>query len=118
METIIVLLAALTGLLVVFQRWPSVVTLFALGVVAFATVPAFTSRVIATGGGTTLASSAAVAAFNLGNATGAYLAGLAATASGYAATSWVGAAMAAGGLGVAVLSAALPNREKAPALAS
>jgi DHA1 family inner membrane transport protein len=111
MGTIIVLLAALTGLLLVFQKWPSVGTLFALGVVAFATVPAFTSRVIATGGGTTLASSAAVAAFNLGNATGAYAAGVAATADGYAATSWVGAAMAAGGLGLAVLSAALPNRQ-------
>ncbi|GAA3431282.1 MFS transporter [Kutzneria kofuensis] len=99
MGTIIVLLLALTALLLVFAALPSVVTLFALGVVAFATVPAFTSRVIATGGGTTQASSAAVAAFNLGNASGAYLAGLAVTADGYTATSWVGAAMAVGGLG-------------------
>jgi len=111
MTTIIVLLTALTVLLLVFAAWPSAVTLFALGVVAFATVPAFTSRVFVTGGGTTLASSAAVAAFNLGNASGAYLAGLAATADGYRVTSWVGAAMALGGLGVAVVSAALPNRQ-------
>ena len=89
METIIVLLAALTGLLLAFQAWPSVGTLFALGVVAFA----------------------AVAAFNLGNATGAYLAGLAVTTQGYAATSWVGAGMATAGLGIAVWSAALTNRE-------
>lgn len=111
MGTIIVLLTALVALLLIFAALPSVITLFALGVVAFATVPAFTSRVITTGGGTTLASSAAVAAFNLGNATGAYLAGLAVT-DGYTATSWVGAAMALGGLGVAVLSAALPNRQR------
>ena len=112
MTTIIVLLTALTVLLLVFAAWPSAVTLFALGVVAFATVPAFTSRVFVTGGGTTLASSAAVAAFNLGNASGAYLAGLAATADdGYRVTSWVGAAMALSGLGVAVVSAALPNRQ-------
>lgn len=113
MGTIIVLLLALVALLLVFAALPSVVTLFALGVVAFATVPAFTSRVIVTGGGTTLASSAAVAAFNLGNASGAYLAGLTVTAgSGYRATSWVGAAMAAGGLAVAVLSAALAHRQR------
>ncbi|QUQ62300.1 MFS transporter arabinose efflux permease [Kutzneria sp. CA-103260] len=112
MGTIITLLTILAALLLVFAEFPSVITLFLLGVVAFATVPAFTSRVIATGGGTTLASSAAVAAFNLGNASGAYLAGLAATADGYVATSWVGAAMAAGGLGVAVLSAALAHRQR------
>jgi DHA1 family inner membrane transport protein len=113
MGTIIVLLAVLVGLLLVFAALPSTVTLFALGVVAFATVPAFTSRVIVTGGGTTLAASAAVAAFNLGNASGAYLAGLAVTAGyGYEATSWVGAAMAVGGLGVAALSAALANRQR------
>ena len=113
MGTIIVLLTALVALLLAFAALPSVVTLFALGLVAFALVPAFTSRVFVTGGGATLASSAAVAAFNLGNATGAYLAGVAVTAGhGYAATSWVGAAMAAGGLGVAVLSAAVSNRQR------
>jgi DHA1 family inner membrane transport protein len=112
MGTIITLLSTLVALLLVFAEFPSVATLFLLGVVAFATVPAFTSRVIVTGGGTTLASSAAVAAFNLGNASGAYFAGLAATADGYVATSWVGAAMAAAGLGVAVLSAALAHRQR------
>ncbi len=112
MGTIITLLSTLVALLLVFAEFPSVATLFLLGVVAFATVPAFTSRVIVTGGGTTLASSAAVAAFNLGNASGAYFAGLAATANGYVATSWVGAAMAAAGLGVAVLSAALAHRQR------
>ena len=112
MSTIITLLAVLVALLLVFAEFTSVVTLFLLGVVAFATVPAFTSRVFVTGGGTTLASSAAVAAFNLGNASGAYLAGLAATAYGYVATSWVGAAMAAAGLGVAVLSATHAHRQR------
>jgi DHA1 family inner membrane transport protein len=134
MTTIITLLIALTGVLVVFffaahAKLPAAVTLFMLGVIGFATVPAFTSRVLtaagrdsitaagrdsitaagrdsitAAGRGNTLASSAAVAAFNLGNATGAYLGGLVVPA-GYRAPSLVGAAMAAGALVVAVISA-------------
>jgi DHA1 family inner membrane transport protein len=91
-------------------RTSAAVTLFALGVVGFATVPAFTSRVLSTAGATgsnTMASSAAVAAFNLGNATGAYLGGRAiASGHGYAAPTLVGAAMAAAALVTAVVSAA------------
>ena len=50
-----------------------------------------------------LASSAAVSAFNLGNAAGAYLGGVAITAGwGYDATPLVGAAMEIGALGLAV----------------
>lgn len=121
MATIIVLLAALTVVLAVLpwmarERPTAVVALFALGFVAFATVPAFTSRVIACAGSdNALASSAAVAAFNLGNATGAYLAGRAiATGHGYASTGLVGAAMAAAGLVVALLSAAADRRGARP----
>ncbi|HKN97260.1 MAG TPA: MFS transporter [Pseudonocardiaceae bacterium] len=115
LTTIVVLLALLTGLLVVFDhtahgRVSAAVTLFALGVIGFATVPAFTSRVLATAGTTsanTLASSAAVAAFNLGNATGAYLGGrVIAAGHGFASPTVVGAAMAGAALLTAVTSAA------------
>ncbi|HEX5119068.1 MAG TPA: MFS transporter [Pseudonocardiaceae bacterium] len=115
LTTILVLLAVLTGLLVVFDhtahgRISAAVTLFALGVIGFATVPAFTSRVLTTAGTTaanTMASSAAVAAFNLGNATGAYLGGrVIAAGHGYASPTLVGAAMAAAALLTAAVSAA------------
>jgi DHA1 family inner membrane transport protein len=60
-----------------------------------------------------LASSAAVSAFNLGNAAGAYLGGLAIDAGwGYASTPLVGAAMEAGAIGVALLSLALTRTGK------
>jgi len=89
-------------------RWPAAITLFVLGVVAYATVPGLTTRVVTSADGAgqnLLASSAAVSAFNLGNAAGAYLGGLAIEAGwGYASTPLVGAAMEAGALAVAVAS--------------
>ena len=79
-----------------------------LGVVAYATVPGLTNRVVTSADGDAqnlLASSAAVSAFNLGNAAGAYLGGRAIEAGwGYAATPLVGAAMEAGALAIAVVS--------------
>jgi DHA1 family inner membrane transport protein len=113
MPTIVVLLAVLIGVLLLFDRTahaelPAAVTLFALGVVGFATVPAFTSNVLTaarTTSANTMASSAAVAAFNLGNATGAYLGGLVISAGlGYASPTLVGAAMAGAALLTALLS--------------
>jgi MFS transporter, DHA1 family, inner membrane transport protein len=92
---------------------PAALTLFLLGVIGFATVPAFTSRVIGTASADAniLASSAAVAAFNLGNATGAYLGGRAIAAGhGYASPNLVGAAMAACALALALGSAAIGRR--------
>ena len=125
MATIVVLLTTLTGILLLFdhtahQRTPAAVTLFALGVVGFATVPAFTSRVISSAGteANTLASSAAVAAFNLGNAAGAYLGGrVIAAGHGYASPTLVGAAMAAAALVTAAVSARSPAPREAPARA-
>lgn len=122
MTTIVVLLAVLTVVLLLFdhtahERTPAAVTLFALGVVGFATVPAFTSRVISSAGtqANTLASSAAVAAFNLGNATGAYLGGrVIATGHGYASPTLVGAVMAAAALLTAVVSARSPAPRETP----
>jgi DHA1 family inner membrane transport protein len=120
MPTLIGLLAGMVVILAVFPvtahgRISAAVTLFLLGACAYATVPGFTTRVInsaADAESSTLASSAAVAAFNLGNAAGAYLGGVALTASHTAAdTAWAGAAMAAGGLVLALLSArSAPSR--------
>jgi DHA1 family inner membrane transport protein len=89
-------------------RWPAAITLFVLGVVAYATVPGLTTRVVTSADGDAqnlLASSAAVSAFNLGNAAGAYLGGVAIEAGrGYASTPLVGAGMEAGALLVAAAS--------------
>lgn len=113
MTTIVAALAVLIAILLTFDRTahaqtPAAVTLFALGVVGFATVPAFTSHVLTaarTTSANTMASSAAVAAFNLGNATGAYLGGrVIAAGHGFAAPTLVGAAMATAALLTAVVS--------------
>jgi DHA1 family inner membrane transport protein len=111
MGTIVAASVAMLVVLIVFgwtshAKAPATVTLFLLGLAAYATVPGLTTRVITAADGdgqNLLASSAAVSAFNLGNAAGAYVGGLAITAGwGYAATPLVGAAMEAGALGVAV----------------
>ena len=87
---------------------PAVLTLFALGTVGFATVPAFTSRVLTTAGGST---SNVLASFNLGNATGAFLGGRAiAAGGGFASPNLVGAAMASSALLLALLSIAIERR--------
>jgi DHA1 family inner membrane transport protein len=107
MGTILTASGAMLVVLIIFgwtshARTPAAITLFVLGVVAYATVPGLTTRVITAADGDAqnlLASSAAVSAFNLGNAAGAYLGGLAITAGwGYDATPLVGAGMEAGAL--------------------
>ncbi|MFC7274191.1 MFS transporter [Paractinoplanes rhizophilus] len=111
MGTIVTASVAMLVVLVAFAwtahaKAPATVTLFLLGVAAYATVPGLTTRVITAAGDDAqnlLASSAAVSAFNLGNAAGAYFGGLAITAGwGYDATPLVGAAMEVGALGLAV----------------
>lgn len=118
LTTIVALLVVLVGVLLAADRAahakvPAALTLFLLGVIGFATVPAFTSRVIgaAAADANILASSAAVAAFNLGNATGAYLGGRAIAAGhGYASPNLVGAGMAACAVALALGSAAIGRR--------
>lgn len=109
---LVVLTAGLAGLgAVAALRLPALLMFLAVGVLAFALVPGFTTRVITTasaGADNLLASSAAVAAFNVGNATGAFLGGLTINAGlGYPATAFAGAAMAGTALVIALLSAAL-----------
>jgi MFS transporter, DHA1 family, inner membrane transport protein len=123
MPALLRILVALTVTLAAFtwtshDRVSAAVTLFLVGFFAYATVPGFTTRVINSAGvhSATLASSAAVAAFNLGNAAGAYLGGVALIAGRTpAATGLAGAAMAAVGLAAAGFSVALERRQAAPA---
>ncbi|EHN09294.1 putative transmembrane efflux protein [Patulibacter medicamentivorans] len=90
----------------------SIVTIVLFGAAGFATVPALQARVMQKAeGAETLASAANIAAFNIGNALGAWLSGLAiAGGLGYTAPNWIGAALAAGGLLLALLSGYLDRR--------
>ncbi|MEA9580339.1 MFS transporter [Xanthomonas nasturtii] len=87
-----------------------------LGVAAFATVAPLQLRVLehARGAGQNLASSLNIAAFNLGNALGAWLGGVViATHAGLVATPWVAALLSAVGLGIALWSVQLQRRRTA-----
>ena len=117
MPTIVVTIASLAVVLAVFtvtvrSPIPAAITLFLLGVAAFATVPGLQARVLdAAGTAGTLASAVNIGVFNLGNAAGAWLGGLLISAGfGFAATNLVGAAMAAAGVAVALFSLALQRR--------
>jgi DHA1 family inner membrane transport protein len=117
MPTIVVSIAALAVVLAAFtvtvrSPAPAAITLFLLGVAAFATVPGLQTRVLdAAGTAGTLASAVNIGVFNLGNAVGAWLGGLVIGAGlGFPAANAVGAAMAVGGLAVAVVSLVLDRR--------
>ena len=121
MKSLYAILAALTAVLVLFtvtvhSQAGAIVTIALLGFTGFATVPSLQTRTMEQAAGApTLASAANIGAFNLGNAGGAWLAGLTIDAGwGYTAPSWVGAALAAAGLGTALLSGRL-DRRTAPA---
>ena len=89
------------------DRIGAVIAAFSLGAAAFATVAPLQMRVLsqAGGAGQGLASSLNIAAFNLGNALGAWAGGVAITAGlGYTSPLWVGAALTAAGLAVALAS--------------
>ena len=103
--TLLVVLAALTGLLLLFA-WtmqafaPALLTVFAWGVATFALVPPLQARVMsAASDAPSLASSVNIGAFNLGNAAGAALGGaIIAARLDYAWVSVAGAAMAGAAL--------------------
>ena len=109
--TLIAVFAALVVLLVLFA-WtmhgivPAVATVFAWGVATFALVPALQARVMSLAvDAPNLASSINIGAFNLGNAIGAALGGgVIAEGLGYEWVAIAGAAMAAGGLILVVVT--------------
>ena len=95
---------------------PAVVFFGVLGVASFATVAPLQMRVLdkASGAGQNLASSLNIAAFNLGNAVGAWVGGLTIEhGPGLAALGWVAAALTLLGLGIALWSRALDGRPSA-----
>ena len=103
--SLLVVLAALGAVLAVAalaadSRVATLIWLPLLGFAGFAAVPALQMRVLAWAGqAPTLASGANIAAFNVGNALGAWLGGLTIAAGlGYTSPLWVGAAMSAAGL--------------------
>ncbi|KFF60098.1 MFS transporter [Cryobacterium sp. MLB-32] len=116
-RTLLVLLGALIVILAAFtitahSQWASVLTLFLLGGVGFAAVPGMQMRVLHFAReAPTLASGVNISAFNLGNAIGAFLGGLAITAGlGLTSPSWVGALLAAAALVIMAVSARLERR--------
>ncbi|MET8997350.1 MFS transporter [Amycolatopsis sp. NPDC004169] len=120
MPSLYVILAALALVLVAFvftahAKVPAAITIALFGAAGFATVPPLQARVMAKAeGAPALASAANIAAFNLGNAGGAWLGGQAIDAGlGYTASNWIGAALAAAGLAVALVSGLLDRRSPA-----
>lgn len=117
MPNLCLILVALAAVLIVFvftvrQPVPATITILLFGTAGFATVPPFQARVMAKAAAApTLASTANIAAFNLGNAIGAWLGGLAIDAHfGYAAPNVVGALLVLASLGTALFSGALDRR--------
>lgn len=115
--TLIAVLGALTLVLIAFAVVASnpvltVVALFLMGVFGFATVPGLQTRIMQSAdGAATLASSANIAAFNVGNALGAWIGGLGIAAGlGYTSPLWAGAGITAGALVVMVIAAATVKR--------
>ncbi|RSM79512.1 MFS transporter [Kibdelosporangium aridum] len=112
------ILAALAVVLAVFTftahaQIPAAITILLFGAAGFATVAPLQARVMDKAeGAPALASAANIAAFNLGNAGGAWLGGLAIDKGlGYTAPNWIGALLAIAGLAVAVYSGLLDRKK-------
>lgn len=117
MPMLYVSLGALAVVLALFtltahNKMAAAVTIFLIGALGFATVPPLQKRVLdQAAGAPTLASAVNIGAFNLGNALSAWLGGIVIAAGfGYTAPNWVGAALAASALLLAVLSGAIERR--------
>lgn len=122
MPTLIASLALLAIVLAVFSftvhaKYAAIITVAILGAAAFATVPPLQMRVLEKAGDApNLASAFNIAAFNLGNAAGAWLGGITIDhGPGLAATPLVAAAVTASGLIVALYSWNLDRRQRAAA---
>lgn len=118
-RTLQVALAALTGVLAVFaltagSQVLTVVMLVLMGAVGFGTVPGLQMRVMAYADrAPTLASGANIAAFNVGNALGAWVGGLTLAAGlGYTSPLWAGAGVTALGLLVLLVAVRAPGGER------
>ncbi|ATL29044.1 MFS transporter [Streptomyces formicae] len=117
MPLLYISLGALAVVLALFtltahNKISAAVTITLIGALGFATVPPLQKRVLdQASGAPTLASAVNIGAFNLGNALSAWLGGIVIAAGlGYTAPNWVGAALAASALALAILSAVLERR--------
>ncbi|HSX65988.1 MFS transporter [Nocardioides sp.] len=120
--TLVAVVAALTVLLAGFalvagSQSLTVIALFLMGSLGFATVPALQSRVMEYAGqAPTLASGANIGAFNAGNALGAWAGGVGISAGlGYTSPIWIGAAITLAGLVVVIVARAAAARASRPA---
>ena len=111
-RTLIVLLIGLTIVLVAFALTATypiavIVALLLMGAFGFGTVPGLQTRVMLYAiSAPTLASSANISAFNIGNALGAWIGGLTISAGlGFTSPLWAGAAITAGAVIVMVIAA-------------
>ncbi|KXO87895.1 MFS transporter [Tsukamurella pulmonis] len=116
--TLIVLMATLTVVLGAFaltatSQVATIVALVLMGAFGFATVPGLQMRIMNhAGDAPTLASGANIAAFNLGNAFGAWAGGLTLAAGlGYVSPLWVGAGITLAGLVAYVIAARVRGGE-------
>ncbi|MFF3302384.1 MFS transporter [Streptomyces sp. NPDC001741] len=121
MPMLYVSLGALATVLALFtltahNKVAAAITIVLIGGLGFATVPPLQKRVLdQAAGAPTLASAVNIGAFNLGNALSAWLGGIVIAAGlGYTAPNWVGAALAASALLLALLSGALERRTVTP----
>ena len=110
-RALVTVIAVLAVVLVLFaltaqSKVATVVGLLLMGGFGFATVPALQTRIMRyTDAAPTLGSGANIAAFNVGNAFGAWAAGLAlAAGAGYTSPLWVGAVVTVAGLGVLLVA--------------
>ncbi|MFC5743111.1 MFS transporter [Dyella tabacisoli] len=102
------------------NKFAAIVFIGLLGIAAFATVAPLQLRVLhkAEGAGQSLASSFNIAAFNLGNALGAWLGGVVIVhGMGFAALTWVAALVTSTGLLIALWSVRLDRRRAVETLA-
>ncbi|MCX4545541.1 MFS transporter [Streptomyces sp. NBC_01565] len=118
--SLIVILALLTVVLGVFaltaeNKAMTVISLLLMGTVGLATAPGLMVRIMRHAeDAPTMASGANIAAFNVGNALGAWLGGLALAAGyGYVSPLWVGAGVTVAGLVVVAAGSARPIRKVA-----
>lgn len=120
MPTLVISLVLLAGVLLLFSytshyKLATIITVGLLGAAAFATVPPLQMRVLQKAtGAPNLASSMNIAAFNLGNALGAWLGGVTIDhGPGLHAVTLVAALITLGGLVVALISWKLDRRPQA-----
>lgn len=120
--TLLTLLVLLTVVLAVFaltatSQVATMISLVLMGAVGFATVPGLQMRVMRhASAAPTLASGANIAAFNVGNALGAWVGGLTLAAGlGYTSPLWAGAAVTLVGVVVMAVAMVAPGGERTTA---